>query len=187
MSFSSNTIQDALYDWVFGIAAVTTVWRYLNAPLPNAPFMTLNMTGFQKIGWDYQSPTNDAGKAALYGNREFILEINYYGSGGLDKFEKLTTSLQSFPVNQQLAASGIVYVDKVSQQNVTELVESAYEERHMMELRFRVSNQGITDPDLFDTGIISTVEIAGENSGGVIDPEDLEVTVGDPYTPPEEP
>lgn len=184
MSFVSNTIDDAIYDWVFGTSAKTTLWLYLNAPRPTLPYISLNKTNFSKIGWDYETPPDDEGRAALFGNREFLLEINYYGTGGLDVFEKLTTSLQSEPVIQALADKGVVFIDKVMQNNIAELMDTTFEERHIMELKFRCSNQGITDPDTFATGLIQTVEVGGTTSGGVISPKETEQDIGVPYEPP---
>lgn len=185
MSFVLSTIENAIYTWASSISATTTIWRFQNGPAPSAPYMTLNMTNYKKVGWDYQTLTNEDGKAALMGNREFTLEINYYGAGGVDVFEKLTTSLQSFPVIQALTAAGVAYIDKLSQQNLTGLAESTsgFEERQMMELRFRCSNQGITAPELFDTGIIQTTEVGGESASGEGN-INTDLNIGDPYTPP---
>lgn len=185
MSFSLATIENALYAWAFGTGATTTLWRFQNVPAPSLPYMTLNIGDIAKINWDYQTQTDENGKAALMGNRELVLEINYYGTGGLEVFEKLTTSLQSFPVIQTFAASGLHYVDKISQFNLTELVDSTngYEERHIMELKFRYSNQGITNPDLFTTSIIQTTEVSGVSTSA--DGEiDTDLNIGEPYTPP---
>lgn len=186
MSFSSSTIENALYAWASGVSGKTTIWRNQNAPAPSAPYMTLFITNFVKVGWDYQTQTNDDGKAALMGNRELNLEINYYGTGGLDVFEKLTTSLQTEIVSQTLTASGLFYFDKVMQENISGLDQSTngFEERYIMELRFRYSNQGITDPDLFDTNIIQTTEVLGESTGPSGDTIETELNIGEPYIPP---
>lgn len=185
MSFVLSTIEDAIYSWVNSISATTVIWRFQNGPAPTSPYITLNISNFKKVGWDYQTLTDENGKAALMGNREFSLEINYYGTGGVNVFEKLTTSLQSFPVVQALTDAGIAYIDKLSQQNLTGLSESTdgFEERQMMELKFRCSNQGITAPDLFDTGIIQTTEVGGQSASGEGN-INTDLNIGDPYTPP---
>ena len=185
MAFALSTIENAFYAWAYATGVTTTLWRYQNGPAPSLPYMTLNLNNVTKVNWDYQTQTDEFGNAALMGNREVTLEINYYGVGAMEAFEKLTTSLQSFPVIETFAASGLHYVDKLSQFNLTELVDSTngYEERYFMELKFRYSNQGITAPGVFSTNIIQTTEVSGETTYGE-DEIDTELEIGEPYTPP---
>ena len=185
MSFVQSTLELALYTWASTVSARTTIWYYPNAPRPALPYLSLCITDIKAIGWDYELPPDDLGNSALLGNREFTLEINYYGDDALDKIEKLYTSLRSQSVKQTLAASGVFFVDRIMQSNITELIDSRFEQRYVLELQFRCSNQGITAPDTFDVGVIATVEIDGTIDGGNVD-HDLHMEIGDPYVPPDE-
>lgn len=186
MSFVLATIENALYAWAYSLTGVTTIWRFQNAPAPALPYMTININGIKKVNWDYLTETDENGNAALMGNRELMFEINFCGAGGLEAFEKLTTSLQSFPVIQTFAASGLHFVDKISQYNLTGLADSTngYEERYFMELKFRYSNQGITAVDVFSTNIIQTTEVHGESTSANNEDIETDLTIGEPYTPP---
>lgn len=184
MTFAINTIKDAFYDWVSSVSNKTVIWQFENAPAPALPYIGLNISQLASIGVDYETVPDNNGNAAIYGNRQLILEINYYGSGSLDTMEALATSLRSDAVLRTLNASGVCYVNKMLQTNTTVLIDSRYEERTLMELVFRYSNQGITDPDLIDVGLISYVESEGTLTD--VDGTEIvkDVNVGTPYTPP---
>jgi len=165
MTIAISSLQLALYNWISTTSGITTIWSFANAPQPPLPYITLNLLNINSTGPDYETPPNDNGEAALFGNRELVLEVNYYGSGGIDVLEKLRTSIQQFDIKQTLNAAGIVFIDRELSQNLTFLQDSLYEERHLMEFRFRYSNQGPV-ADVFDVGIIEHVGMEGEFDKG---------------------
>jgi hypothetical protein len=166
MTVAISTLQLALYNWVTGVTGVTTIWSFANAPQPALPYITLNILNINTTGPDYETPPNDDGDAALFGDRELTLEVNYYGNGGIDALENLRTSIQQFDIKQTLNAAGIVFIDRELSENLTFLQDSLYEERHLMEFRFRYSNQGVGNANLFEVGIIEHVGMEGEFDKG---------------------
>lgn len=161
MAFSAKTIRDGLYTWVTGVTGLQTIWLNPNAPRPKLPYITLNMTDFQLMNWDWISPPDDDGMAYLLGDREFLLEVQYYGDNKFDVMEKLRSSLQIPTIRESLLNAGVVFVNRESLMDLTELLDTKYEQRIIMELKFRVSNQGVTDVETFEIGYIETVSGEG--------------------------
>jgi len=187
MSFSLSTIQNAIYDWVYAASGnVTTIWRFTNAPRRTKPYIDLSLTTFTSVGEDVLTDPNSLGMASIFGNREVILEINCYGDNSVATMEKLYTSLSSPAILDTLALSGVFFVKKLMQSNTTTLLADAttYEERAILELKFRYSNQGITNPDEVAVGLIENVIAVGEFTGSETDELDRNIDVGQPYTPP---
>lgn len=185
MSLIAATIEDALYNWATTVTGLQVIWRFPNAPRPPLPYLDLNIASNDAIGWDFELAPNAVGVSALMGNRELVLEINYYGDGSMVAMEKLLTSLRIPSIRDTLAESGLYFVDKISEANITALVEEEFEERRIMELMFRYSNQGVNAPDEFDVGLIEAVEVTSEYAPPH---EDLgtELLIGTPYEPPPE-
>lgn len=177
MTIAISSLQLALYNWITSVTGVTVIWSFANAPQPALPYITLNLLNINSTGPDYETPPNDDGDAALFGNRELTLEVNYYGSGGIDALENLRTSIQQVDIKETLNAAGIVFIDRELSQNLTFLQDSLYEERHLMEFRFRYSNQGAA-PNLFEVGIIERVGMEGEfdkGDGTVVITQDYDI------------
>jgi hypothetical protein len=188
MSFNSDTLENAFYDWIVAITSLTVIWRYANAPRPTLPYIDLNINFIKSIGIDYETTPDSSGNVAAFGNRELTLEINYYGPSSIGVNEQIVSSLRDDNVLSTLNAAGICYVNKMLENNTTVLLSggSTYEQRSTMELVFRYSNQGITDPSEFNVGLISYVDAIGTvtNEFGQTHTYTEEVKAGTPYTPP---
>lgn len=182
MSFSMTTIENGFYDWATSVSGIAAIWRYSNAPRKAKPYLDLNISTLFGVGEDFLTPPDDLGMASLFGNRELVLEINCYGNNALATTQKLYDSLMSPPVLDTLATSGIVFVKRLLQTNNTTLLSDAttYEERAILELKFRYSNQGITDPDEVDVGLIKEVIADGAFTGSVTPEIDRHIDVGPP-------
>lgn len=159
--FSSQTIKQGLYNWVTSQATETVIWYNPNAPRPPLPYIALDLGDTELIGWDYQTPPDDNGDASLFGNREFMMEVHYYGDGGRDVMEKLKTSLQQYDVICSLQEYGVHFVDRMLEVSDTTLLDTKWEERRILELRFRTSNQGVTAPSKYQVGYIETADVQG--------------------------
>lgn len=179
MSISFNTIQTALYTWAHGQSGErTTIWYRPNAPRPSLPYISLSISEINAVGQDFETKPDVNGDVSLFGNREFVLEVNHYGPGGLDVMEKLRTSLQREDVRNTLGASGVYYVARLAQNNISTLLDTSFEDRVVLELRFRYSNQGITAPDTYNVGLIELMDIEGKvknAEGDVVLEQDIRV------------
>jgi len=162
MSIIFAALQKTLYTWATTNVpnTVPVIWLYPNAPRPNnngvpVDYVSLLMSSFVQIGRDWNaSPSDNTGLTNFVGDREFTLQVQAYGNTPMQILENLRTSLQKQSVLSSLQAQGVVYVNWFPILDITDLVDSRYEQRCTMDLLFRLAQQ-YSD----NLGVISTVEI----------------------------
>ena len=138
--------------------APMVIWREQNAPLPvnddGETFVTtLRKDSLVKLGLDYFDTVDDSGLQLITGNREFTLEVFCYGPGAMTRAESLRDSLSQTTVLDGLREAGISIFGEETIQNLTDLHESRYEERALLDLHCRVAVD-ITD----NVGVIEEVK-----------------------------
>ena len=149
-------LKTALYNWAVANvpSSMPVIYYYPNAPRPTVDYVTLVISSVSQIGWDYVPQPIDAdGDVEQVGDREFIVTAQGYGGDPLTVLENLRTSLQKQTVLDTLRASGIVFCDWFPINDITDLVDSRFEQRATMDIRFRIAHE------YFDTlGTIAQVE-----------------------------
>lgn len=159
-----TSIQDSLFDWANGQLAAPVIWAEQNATPPANPYATLRMSSTTRVGEDFIGPPDSVtGIADLTGNRDFMLEVQTFGTVAKTNIEKLRTSLQKPSVLAALRVDGVVFVEEVAQNNIADLVPGTtkYEEREFLDLMMRTAS---VDTD--DVGVIEHVELTEK----VLDP-----------------
>ena len=143
---SIDTVEKGLYDWAVLVlgATIPIIWYHENAPRPNKPYVALHLSTINSIGHDFVD-----GSGNLTGNRDFMLLCQGIGKHSMDYLEALKTSLCKPKIQEFLRGKNIVYVDRLALSCIAEVVDSRYEERNMLDLKFRFAQM---DTDL--SGII---------------------------------
>lgn len=156
MSIVFDNVQNALYGWVSSLQiSRPVIWYYPNAPRPERSYISLNISTFNQMGWDYiPRPTDNPGNVILKGDREFTLSVQAYGEQPMQTLELVRTSLQTESVRSYLRSNGLVYFGKESIIDITTLLDSRYEQRASMDLFFRIGQEYA---DML--GTIATVEV----------------------------
>lgn len=153
---TQDTIRDTLHDWIdantTGLNAIVRLEQ--NNPRPALPYVGYRISGLDKIGHDYVERPEDLQEARVSGNREFTVEIQHFGSGAIDRLEGLRSSLEMPAQRVLFDAQGIAFVDDLGITDISQLLDTRYEERALLELRFRVGTDYTTI-----TGQIDTVKI----------------------------
>jgi len=157
MVLNFNSIKVSLYDWATQNipSGMPAIYLFNNAPRPTVDYITLYITSCVQVGWDYvQDPLDDTGIAEQVGDREFTLQIQAYGGDPFTVLNNLRTSLQKQTVLDNLRASGIVFCNWFPINDVTELIDSRFEQRGSLDIVFRMADV-YTD----EIGVINTVEV----------------------------
>lgn len=159
-----NRLQTAIYTWIDGLYLFPQIiWYYPNAPKPNEPYISLNITGFRRIGHDYQMPTSVEGFSYVVGQRRLSLEIQVYSNDRREIYEVMDAvqgSLYVPDVTNHLLASGLAYVTSNSVNQTTTLLDTTFEQRAILEVAFRyATNTPLGDISPFDAGFIEDVEV----------------------------
>lgn len=156
MTLNFNTVRTNLYNWAVANvpSGMPVIYYYQNAPRPTVDYVTLYISSLVQIGRDFTQGTfDDGGSSDLVGDREFTLQVQAYGGDPLTILENLRTSLQIESVLATLRAVGIVYVNWFPINDITDLIDSRFENRGTMDLLFRIA-QMVTE----NIGAIDTVE-----------------------------
>jgi hypothetical protein len=158
MTIDFNSVRTSLYNWVVAnvSSGMPVIYLYNNSPRPTVDYITLYISSVTQIGWDFvQSPLDDVGSSQQVGDREFTLQINAYGGDPITVLQNLRTSLQIQSVLDTLRANGIVFANWFPINDITELVDSRYEQRGSMDILFRMAdiysdNVGVIDTVVYE-------------------------------------
>ena len=157
MTISTHYIEDGLYAWATLAlpSSVPVVWFHENAPRPTVPYVALHLLTINSIGVDaLLYPDGITGVAEVVGNRDFTLQIKGIGNYSMEYLEALKISLEKPSVQDFLRARSIVFVNRLALTCIAEVVDNRYEERNLMDLKFRFAQQ-----DSDTVGIIEHVNV----------------------------
>lgn len=147
---SIATIENALYGWAHAVLpSVPIIWYHQNAPRPTVPYIALHLETINSVGVDAQLFPGTDGKVEVVGNRDFILLVQGIGNASMDFLETLKSSLEKPTVQFALRQAGIVFVDRMAVACISELVDSRWEERNILDLKFRFAQTDKDDPGYF--------------------------------------
>lgn len=169
MNIDFNQIRTYLYEWSIANIPIgmPSIWLYPNAPRPIVDYVSLYIATIDQIGWDYtQDPLDDTGIAQMVGDREFTVQVQAYGGDPITILQNLRTSLQKQTVLDSLRANGIVFANWFSINDVTELVDSRFEQRATMDIRFRIADIYTDNLGVIDTVVLE--EIYKDPSGDIV-------------------
>ena len=162
-------IKDTLYDWA-NSDGDTVIWRNQNGPQPTDNYFALELISSESKGQDYKSfSLNDDNERTYTGNRDFIINLHYYGTDAFMKVDDKANSLEVLGVQSFLRSSDIVYVDKGTTTNAPNLYDSDYKEHALNVLKFRAANVIVTESEYFDHVSISGQVKEGDTVKRTID------------------
>lgn len=153
MAIDFEIVKTALFNWVSAQVPIgmPVIFYEPNAPRPNRSYITLYLNTIDQISWDwYSHKANAAGEIDMHGDRRFTLQIQAYGSDPLTVLENLRSSLQKQTVLDTLRANGLAFYNFLSINDITDLIDSRYERRAQMDLRFGIGQSYIDSPGYFD-------------------------------------
>jgi hypothetical protein len=153
---STFTIEDALYEWAkLVLPTIEVIWYHENMPRPKVPYIALHLSTINSVGHDFVD-----GSGNMTGNRDFTLLCQGFGKDSMDFLEQLKTSLEKPAIQSFLRSKDIVYVDRLALSCVAEVVDNRYEERNILDLKFRFAQR---DEDA--SGIIEHTQTEGTFKG----------------------
>ena len=169
MSIDFSSVRTSLYNWVIANVpnGMPAIYLYNNSPRPTVDYLSLYISQVTQIGWDYtQDPLDDSGIAEMVGDREFTFQIQGYGGDPLTVLNNLRSSLQKQTVLDSLRASGIVFANWFSINDITDLVDSRFEQRGTLDILFRMAD--VYDDNL---GVIDSIvleEVYRDAQGNIV-------------------
>jgi len=160
MAIDFSLVRTYLYNWAVANipSAMPVVYLFPNAPRPTVDYVSLYISTITQIGWDWtQDPLDDFGISKMVGDREFTLQVQAYGGDPMTVLQNLRTSLQKQTVLDSLRVNGIVFVNWFAINDVTELVDSRFEQRASMDVLFRIADISTDDLGVIDRIVLQEV------------------------------
>ncbi len=157
MTIDFMTVRTNLYNWAIANipSAMPVIYLYPNSPRPTVDYVSLYISTITQIGWDWtQDPLNDSGITNMVGDREFTLA---YGGDPMTVLQNLRTSLQKQSVLDSLRVNGIVLVNWFAINDITDLVDSRYEQRASMDILFRIADVYIDNLGVIDNVVLQEI------------------------------
>ena len=150
IQFTIEAVEDALYDWAHAVLpTVPIIWYHQNAPRPTVPYMSFHLSTIDTVKQDFVD-----GSGNMTGNRDFVLLCQGIGKNSMDFCEQLKSSLSLPAVRAALRANGVVFVTRLVISCIAEVVDSRWEERNILDLKFRFAQR-----DTDTSGIIEHTNI----------------------------
>ncbi len=160
MTIDFMTVRTNLYNWAIANipSAMPVIYLYPNSPRPTVDYVSLYISTITQIGWDWtQDPLNDSGITNMVGDREFTLQAQAYGGDPMTVLQNLRTSLQKQSVLDSLRVNGIVLVNWFAINDITDLVDSRYEQRASMDILFRIADVYIDNLGVIDNVVLQEI------------------------------
>lgn len=140
---------------------IPVIYSYQNAPRPNLPvYAVVSIDSIIKYGWDEirEIDVNKIGN--LGGQRRATIGVHYFGPNPMQEISKAYNSLEKRSILDVLLTNGIAVWDKNPIQNVTGMLETAFQDHAFFDFYI-----GFAENYKDDLGTIEQVELTGEYEG----------------------
>lgn len=177
---NESEIKKALRAWIrehSKLEDAKIVFSQKNSIRLPVPFITIRLGDLLSLGatdevkraTDLTKPAGQEITQTVIGRREMPVSVQCFGDGdesSLQIMSRVQTSLGLTSVSDALNAAGISVFDIGDIKNVTAMNETAFEQRHLLEVRCYVSEE-VSE----SIGYIKTVQITNLNTGNIFEIE----------------
>ena len=163
MAIDYKNFQNAVYAWVVSQVSQPCIWDKPNQPRPKPPYVTLSFitTGVRRGG---RGELRDEGSGFSVNDmisitvsvKSYSQDTNEFQTA-LSTISTLQISLAKEDVGEALRKKGVAIWDEGSILDISELLESGFEQRASMDVIFGFVN---TDPNA-GAGQITSVDLEG--------------------------
>lgn len=160
---------EVLRQWVASEAEVTTIWSHPNAPRPELPYATIEITQAEMVGMGEEGPLQNNGEAERYQEYTVTFSINIYETYtadprlAFDRAFKLNNSLRLTKVTFPLQNAGFAYRTTQLLTATPAMVDNKFEPRATFDVDF-----GVRISTLDELGWVESVILNGENIHAII-------------------
>lgn len=156
---TEQELKFAIYEWLSSELGITVIYADQNAPRPDKPYATIRIISENKLGGNDEGATvDDDGIQSFCGQREAAVSLNIYGEDAFDSMKLALNSLSKPSILEDFFYNDdIAILNKGDILNLTDVLETEFEERAQMDLLVGYAEE-YTD----DVGYIETVELNEE-------------------------
>lgn len=133
---------------------VLVIFADENAPRPSKTYLTIKVVEKHSVGQPHYTNTNSAGVQQLSWDEDVSVSVQSFGSNAYDILDALSADFKRESILELLQSSDIVVRSIDTVRNLTELLDSVFEQRASVDLVFGIA-QSINDT----VGWIESVEV----------------------------
>lgn len=165
MPASWSAVEQLLQAWVASASGIPAIWSHQSVARPELPFATLKHDGGSSKGiperdlsYDSQAPAGQEITISTREHTEFAVSVQVFTADVVGDnaapaiLNRVRNALGLEGQVNAFAVQSLAMVDRGTVQNLTDLLETRFEGRASLDVRFRVSD-GAADK----TGYIATV------------------------------
>ncbi len=170
MALDLAAFRQTVFDWASGESGLTTIFERPNQPRPSTPYVSLNIVGGPVKQGGQQEVRFDDPTFSVNALLALTVSVKAYGNQTNDPISILTNlqlSLGKLEVLESLRSGGIAVWNEGPISDISEVLETGFEERANMDVLFAASHSTVTDG-----GLIEKVDLSGEveaDTGNTID------------------
>jgi hypothetical protein len=167
-------IADAILAFVQSQTDHPVIFANQNGPRPQGLFLTVSIVSTVREGQAWQSMPDENGIARYKQAQLVTASIQCYGEGCLGVINDIRTSVEKFTVRKFLHSLGICFASMAREPADNSVIAGTeWEARASMDMVFR---EAVTFSDT--VGLIETVNVAAEQSMGVIADKSVSAKTG---------
>lgn len=156
-------IEDALYDWVYGVVGVEVRFSHQDLARPTTSYVLVNIISSIPIGhedtYSVLQP-DDSVDVEYSGLNNLFISINSYYDGAWDRIKSLKKSLGRVLIIGDLYAEGLAFTVASAVRRLPESIDRQWEERAMFDVSFN-----LRDSSTENIETIKKVQITNELDG----------------------
>lgn len=135
-----TTLKSAIQTWAETVSGLTVIFANGDGPKPDNPYGTILVSPITFLNHDEILDTDAAGDADFKGDREFTVSFQIFGADAAQYLINTLESLERPTGRESLAIAGIVFVDRTAVNDLSGVLDTGYEERAAVDIRFRTAS-----------------------------------------------
>lgn len=165
MAFNAISFEDTLTQWLTTLLGIEVIIANDEGPRPEKPFCTVNITNILKVGQDEENVVGT--DLVLKGNREVGVSLQFFGTDStvLEYADTVASALGFSLLKINLTAAEISFLSHTDTTNVDNLIESGYDKRSAISVKFAIGSRVTLAVDTIDeVNIDKTLKDAAGNT-----------------------
>lgn len=152
-----EAVRTALYTWMQRETGLTIIFAEQSKQRPQLPYGSIKFVNPAVRVGGRDEIRIQGENSTVVGQRTTLASLNIFGKNANDVMSKLLTSLDRPDVIDLFSEAGMSHVGETGPNDLTELMETQYQERSQMDLSLMY-----TDTQDAKLGFIESVEITNE-------------------------
>ena len=166
--------RQTVFNWLTQVTEQTVIFEFPNQPRPKTPYVSIQLiTGPVKGGQDDTINQETGTKFDVVGQRSITANIKAHGGDAVQTLADVQSSIDVPATIELLGSNNVAIFDDSPILNITEILESGFEERASMDVIFGIVSDQEIDPGTIDKTVVSGTYVKPDQSTISVGPETI--------------